>query len=94
MSSFDSIRKITQEGLIVPARVDVANSDVFLDGNNPKNARAFIDILEYSKPTPVNSNYLFISDTINESTEDIFSGKQSASQVFNEKLKKKLEALL
>lgn len=94
MSSYDSIKKITASGLIVPARVDVANSDVFLDGQKPQNAKAFIDVLEYSKPTPVNSNYLFISDTINESTEDIFSGKYQANQVFNDKLKKKLEALL
>ncbi len=94
ISSKASIEKMTQAGLIVPARIDVAESEVFLDGNKPENARAFIDVLKYSKPTPVNSNYLFISDTINENTEDIFSGKYSASQVFNDKLKKKLEALL
>ena len=94
LSSYDVIKKITQAGLIVPARVDVSECDVFLDEQNPKNARAFIDVLEYSKPTPVNSNYLFISDTINENAEDIFSGKYSAEHIFNKKFKKKLEAFL
>ena len=56
MSSYDSIKKISRSGLIVPARVDVATSDAFLDGENPKNAKAFIDVFKFSKPTPVNSN--------------------------------------
>ena len=94
ISGREAIEKITASGLIVPARVDVAGSEYFIDGNNPKNAEAFIDILKYSKPTPVNSNYLFINDILNESLEDVFSGKLKADEVLNDKLKKKIEALL
>jgi len=94
MSSREVIEKITAQGLIVPARVDVANSSAFLDGKKPLNSEAFTEVLEYSKPTPVNVNYSFINDILQENLEDVFSGQKSAKEVLNDKFRKKLEALL
>ncbi len=94
MSSREVIEKITKQGLIVPARIDVATSDVFLDSQKPLNSKAFIDILSCSKPTPVNVNYSFINDILQENLEEVFSGKKSAKEVLDGKFKMKLETLL
>ena len=94
MSGREVIKKITKQGLIVPARVDVATSENFLDTQKPLNSGAFIDILEFSKPTPVNENYQFINDILSETLEDVFSGHRQAKEVLDEKFKKKLETLL
>lgn len=73
LSSKENISKMTQSGLIVPARIDVANSEYFLDGKNPKNAKVFLDVIETSKPTPVSVNYNEINDKMKEYTEKIFN---------------------
>ena len=57
LSSSRSIEKMTQCGLIVPARTDVANSKYFIDEQKPKHANVFIDAINTSKPTPVPVNY-------------------------------------
>lgn len=73
LSSKENISKMTQSGLIVPARIDVANSESFLDGKKPKNAKVFLDVIETSKPTPVSVNYNEINDKMKEYTEKIFN---------------------
>ena len=72
LSSYDSIVKITQSGLIVPARKDVANSKYFLDGEAPKNSKIFLDAIETSKPTPVPVNYKEITDNLSIKFEKTF----------------------
>lgn len=72
LSSKENIQKMTQSGLIVPARVDVSTSKVFLDGKPPKNAKAFIDVIKTSKPTPVTVNYNEITDKMKNYTEKLF----------------------
>lgn len=73
LASRDSIEKITQSGLIVPARIDVAE-DSFLNTNlSPKNARVFTDIIRTAKVTPVSVNYNEIIDRINEKTNYLFN---------------------
>lgn len=73
LSSKENISKMTQSGLIVPARIDAANSEYFLDGKKPKNAKVFLDVIETSKPTPVSVNYNEINDKMKEYTEKIFN---------------------
>lgn len=75
LSSKESLEKFTQSGLIVPARVDVANSKYFLDGENPKNAQVFLSVIETSVPTPVTVNFRQVLDNLKNSTEYMFSGK-------------------
>ena len=73
LSSKESLQKFSKSGLIVPARIDSANSKAFLDGNTPQNAKVFLDIIETSKPTPVNPNYYEILDDINKILEKVFN---------------------
>lgn len=71
LSSKDSIEKLTKSGLITPARIDVANSDIFLKGK-PKSSHIFLDVIETSKPTPVSKDYREISDKIDTKLELLF----------------------
>lgn len=75
LSSKKCSEKFTQSGLIVPARVDVANSKSFLDGKKPKNAQVFLDTIETSVPTPVTVEFRQVLDKLKNDTEYMFSGK-------------------
>lgn len=95
LSSKESINKFTKSGLIVPARIDSAYSNIFLDSNTkPKNSIAYLNMLKNSKPTPVNENYSSINDIINEQAQTIFSREKNASDAYDNKIIKKLESLL
>ena len=65
LSSKEVISKIARDGLIVPARNDVAESDVFLSGK-PENSKTFVEIIENSKKTPVNPDYKKLTDKIDK----------------------------
>ena len=71
LSSKDSIGKLTKSGLITPARIDVANSDIFLKGK-PQSSQVFLEVIETSKPTPVSKDYREISDKIATQLELLF----------------------
>lgn len=73
LSSTESSEKFTESGLIVPAREDVANSKYFLDGQKPKNAKVFTDIIKTSKPTPVRADYKEILDNLKQKMEVRFN---------------------
>ncbi len=73
LSSQKSIEDFTKSGLIVPAREDVANSSVFLDGQKPENAKIFLDIIPSSKPTPVTVDYREIIDKLKTDMEPRFN---------------------
>lgn len=95
LSSSKSIEKFTQSGLIIPARIDVANKYIEKENQNkPQHSKIFIDMLKNAKPTPVNKNYNKINDIINEEIQNVLSGQESASEAFNNKVIKKIEGLL
>ena len=73
LSSKSSSEKFTQSGLIVPARVDVGNSEYFLDNKKPQNAKVFLKVAQTSDPTPVTVNYREILDSLKSRTEYIFN---------------------
>ena len=73
LSSKESIEKFTKSGLIVPARRDVAESSVFLDGKKPLNSKTFIDVIDTAKPTPVSIDYKEILDNLNGKFEKKFN---------------------
>ena len=56
---------MTESGLIVPARIDVAESPIFLD-NKPKNSFVFINSVKNSKNTNVTKDYNKITDELND----------------------------
>jgi multiple sugar transport system substrate-binding protein len=73
LSSENNSKKFAQSGLIVPARVDSAYSESFLDGKKPHNAQAFLNTAKNSVPTPVTVNYNEILDDLNSKTEYVFN---------------------
>jgi len=72
LSSRENISKMTESGLITPARVDVATSPVFLNGK-PNSSDIFIDTLNTAKPTPVSKNYNELTDSLSDKLEPIFN---------------------
>ena len=73
LSSKENLEKFSESGLIVPARIDSANSKSFLNGNKPKNAKVFLDVAKTSKPTPVCINYNEILDRTKQKHEKKFN---------------------
>lgn len=95
LSSKETIDKFTSSGLIIPARKDSAQSELFLNKKNkPQNAKAFLDMLKNAKPTPVNENYNSINDILKEKTQNIFSGEKRAEEAIDKKTIEKLKNLL
>lgn len=75
LSSKESLEKFSSSGLVVPARIDAANSKNFLDDKKPKNAKVFLEIISTSKPTPVSVNYNEILDNTKKTLEKKFNQK-------------------
>lgn len=75
LSSKQSIENFTKSGLIVPARIEVAQSSTFLDGQKPKNAKTFLSVIETSQPTNVSVNYREVLDNVKNETEYLFNTK-------------------
>src|SRR5574344_1122136 len=81
LSSNKSIAKFAKSGLIVPARIDVAE-DEFLspecDKNSPysnitKINKVFVNVIKTSKPTPVSADYNEIQDKIDKQNNYLFN---------------------
>ena len=71
LSSKESIEKLAESGLIVPARKDAAKS--ILDSQKPENAKVFLDVIETSEPTPVTIDYNVINDRLKQKNEVLFN---------------------
>ena len=56
---------MTRDGLIVPARKDVAYSDTFLKGK-PQSSKLFLYSVEKSRVTTVTKDYNKLTDKLNE----------------------------
>lgn len=77
LSSDENIEKITESGLITPAKKKVANSHSF------KNGKVYIDIIEKSTPNIVPSDYNVKIDKIKTASKSVLGGYQSAKQAFD-----------
>lgn len=81
ISSKDSLETLAKSGLIVPARKDIAYSDVFLDKNEkPVNSTAFLNAVKTGRVTPVNEDYQKLTDSLKILLEPVFFGKTTAKQ--------------
>jgi len=88
-------KKFTKSGLIVPARVDVANSEVFLNKKlPPQNSELFVDIIPESMPTPAPENYPEMMNTVNIVLEPVWNGNKTAKQAVNSKIVSEIQDLL
>lgn len=73
LSSSENLKEFTKSGLVVPARVDVAQSEAFLDGQKPQNARVFLEVIKTSKPTQTTIDYRQILDTLKTKAEYVLN---------------------
>lgn len=65
LSEKRNIAKISNDGLIVPARRDVANSNEFLSGK-PHHSDLFLYSVEHSNVSPISNKYNQITDKLND----------------------------
>ncbi len=72
LSSKENISKMTESGLITPARIDVADSSVFLNGK-PNSSGIFLETVKTAKPTPVSKNYNELTDSLSDKLEPVFN---------------------
>lgn len=92
LASKQSSEYFCKSGLIIPARKEVAYSNLFLDPNlKPNNSVAFLDTIIFSKPTPTNENYNKINDIIAEKLQIFINGNYNFDEIFDNKTIKKLE---
>lgn len=73
LASEQNSKEFAKSGLIVPARMDSANSKEFLDNKKPHNAKVFLNTAQKSVPTPVTVNYNEILDDLKIKTEYLFN---------------------
>jgi len=81
LASNEVIAKFTKDGLIVPARKDIAYSNVFLDNNKPKNSKIFLEIIEKGKSTKTPPNWNEINTEINNGLEEIWFDNSNIENV-------------
>jgi multiple sugar transport system substrate-binding protein len=87
--------EFAKSGLIIPARIDVARSDFFLNKNLlPDNSELYIDIIPEAIPTPAPENYSEIMDTVNIALEPVWNGNKTVKQAVDDNLVKKINDLL
>lgn len=89
----ESIKKFSTDGLIVPSRKDIANSEIFLGGDMPKNSKAFLDIIENGRPMKTTPNWNEIATEVDLGLENIWTGEQEVKTA-TENISKRVKALL
>lgn len=95
ISASSATEEFTKSGLIIPARKEIAEK--YLKHSKlekPNNEDLFIEMLQYTKPTPINKNHNKINDIIIEKMEAVLNAEKDANSAFDEKTIKKLEGLL
>lgn len=87
LASRKAAENFAKSGLIVPARIDAAKSDSFLDKKlPPESSNIFVDIIPDSMPTPVTENYQELTDVLNTAFEPLWNGQKNAKEVVNKDL--------
>jgi multiple sugar transport system substrate-binding protein len=89
-----AIEQVTASGLIVPARPDVAESDLFLAPNQaPAHGRAFLDVIADGVPTHTSPRWNELSEELGLALDPVWDGAKTA-EVAVKAVKSKLEHLL
>lgn len=84
----------TKPGLIIPARKDVAESDVFLaPGEQPKRAKVFIDALQTGRPMPTMPYWNVVTDELDQALEPVWEGRETP-EVALKNIEAKIKPLL
>lgn len=93
--SRESVAKVTESGLIVPARPDVAESKQFLAPKQaPEHGHAFLEVIPDGVPTNTPPRWNEMSEELGLALEPVWDGKQKAGpamQAVQPKLQHMLE---
>ncbi len=80
-SSFEVMSRLTESGLMIPARKDVAESAIFLAPEQlPRNSRVFLDVIPQGVPTRSHPRWNELSEEINLALEPVWDGKQTPEE--------------
>lgn len=93
LGSKEPIMKFSADGLIVPSRKDIANSNSFLGGDKPKNSKAFLDIIESGRPMKTTPNWNEIATELETGLENIWSGEDDIKKA-TDKIEKRVNIIL
>ena len=94
LASKTSAEAFTRPGLIIPARKDVATSQVFLrPGEAPEHAHYFLDALETGKPIPAVPYWNAVLEKVDKALEPLWDGSTTAEEALKG-LDEKVEPLL
>lgn len=89
-----AIEKVTESGLIVPARPDVAASERFLaPDQQPRASRTFLDVIPHGVPTRTPPRWNEFSEALILTLQPVFEGRKPLPEAL-QKAKPELEALL
>ncbi len=81
LASKKASEAFTQPGLIIPARTDVARSEVFLRRDAaPAHADYFLEALATGKPMPAVPYWNAVLEEVNQALEPVWDGKTPASE--------------
>lgn len=82
LTSSKALSALTQSGLILPARKNLAESTLFLNPKLvPKNNLAFISAIHHGQPTHVPSNWNELSEALGLELAPMWSGESKACEL-------------
>lgn len=94
LASKKASEAFTRPGLIIPARKDVAASEVFLrPGEAPEHGHYFLDALATGKPMPAIPYWNAVIEKVNQALEPLWDGRSTAKEAL-QGLDAKVEPLL
>lgn len=94
LASRKASEAFTKPGLIIPARKDVAQSQVFLSpGEAPAHAQVFLDALENGRPMPAVPYWNTVMDQVTQALEPVWEGRQTAAEALKG-IEQKIQPLL
>ncbi len=89
-----SVRTVTESGLIVPSRPDVATSAAFLSPDQaPAHGQAFLDVIPQGVPTHTPPRWNEVAEELGLALEPVWDAQQDAGEAMNQ-AKPKMDALL
>lgn len=95
LSSEESLTKLGKTGLIIPANIEASQNIINFDKNKkPQNSYLFLEMLNTTKPTPINENYTIINDILKEKFQSLFNGTKQPEEILDKNTTDKLERLL
>lgn len=81
LASRRAAEAFTEPGLIIPARKDVAQSEVFLRPTEaPAHAQYFLDALETGKPIPAVPYWNAVLEKVDKALEPVWDGTRTAEE--------------